>query len=109
MSVKPWMQKFPKNYIIIKEIYTGDDGKDLRTHYVYEEHNNCYYCYSEWSKLTYSVNKKYVYTDKEELKFIRWTKRVHSRKPKKRYEYLESTKMLDYRERYIKEYPEKLI
>ena len=92
---------------IVGEIYT--DEHELKSHFFYKETSHYFLCYSEWSRTYYKIHKSKVYHNKDELKFIRWARKVHERKMNKRIKYLNSTKMTEFKKRYIETYPEKLI
>jgi len=79
----------------IGEIYT--DENKLKSHLFYKETTDYFLCYSSWSRTYYKLHKSKVFHDKEELKFIRWARKVHERKKDKRLKYLNSTKMYVYK------------
>ncbi len=104
---KPYQKINPKR--ILKHIWT-DDTK-LNKHIVIEEMDTHYICYKEYYQQKYVVHKnKRVYTDHNELKYVRWVRITH-KKPSsyKRRRFLENTKMTEFRDRYIKEFPEYLV
>ncbi len=86
------------------------DYNDRITEYnVLEESDTHLLCYSQWTRASFKIKKEDAYKDREELKFFKYCQRAHSKPIKKRRKYLESTKQEDFRDRYIKQFPEKLI
>lgn len=109
------MKYFKKHYKpidkskIIKQIFSDDDK--IRVIDVIDETDTHYICYNQWYGIEYSINKKSknTYTDRDELKYLRWARRVNEKQPKDRQKLLSNTVMVEYKKRYIEEYPEKLI
>ena len=86
------------------------DYNDKITEYkVLEENETHLLCYSEWTRLTFSVKRENAFKDREELKYHKYCERINSKKSDKIKKYVESTKQTVFRDRYINEFPEKLI
>lgn len=94
------------NYI--KIIYTLQYTK-IRKIYVVKEIEDYYVCNDGWNSHEFKVEKQDAYDDTLELRYIKWVQRAHAKSIKARAQYLKTTKMTDYRDRYMVEFPEKTI
>jgi len=99
-----------KNRILETLFYVFVDTNEIiRKYAVIEETDISYMCYNEFTRIVFVIAKTDAYKSKENLKFHKFTIRVNERPMKKRRKYLESTKQIVFRDRYLKEFPEKLI
>lgn len=92
---------------IIKQVF-GDSDR-IEVHDVVDETTEHYICYSAMYGMEYKIrkNKKSIYTNREELKYIRWARRMHKKSSEARQRVLfDSDKLSDFKKRYIKEFPE---
>ncbi len=114
MVRKHWGKPFQKiNPDRIKKFVWTDDSQ-LTKHIVIDETDDYYVCYREYGQVKYNVQKvekrKRVYTDHNEIRYVRWARIAHRKTPSwKRIRYLETTKKTEFIDRYIKEFPEYLV
>lgn len=94
---------------ILKHVYL--DKENIVTCYVVGETESKYVCFKMNGGMTYSIKKNNtaLYEDKEELKYVRWARRLNKKPNKEIKKFLSTTKMKEYRTRFIEDFPEKLI
>jgi len=68
-----------------------------------------YLCISSYTNISFTVKKAKAFKTKDALKYNNFVVRLNESSKPKRLQSLNNTKKLDYREQYIKDYPEKLI
>lgn len=93
---------------IIKQVF-ADKVQRILVCDVIGETESHYICYSAFGQHEYTIRKDRVYEDREDLKYVRWVRRTHLKPSKARQRFLTNTKMKEYKKRYIKDFPEKLI
>lgn len=96
-----------KNFKILFTIFL--DGKKIGRYGVISEIGETYRCVNAYTNATFLIDKKSAWLDLEELKFHRWAKIVHAKPTRYRIHFLETTKKLEYKVKYINTFPEKLI
>ena len=73
---------------------------EIETHYL---------LFNEYTKNRFFVNKKEVFETREELNYFKFARDINHKSLKDRHKFLRNTKRLEFKKRYISEYPEKLI
>ena len=95
------------NIKILFQVFT--DGEKIGVHDVYEETEKHFRCYSAWGPSLYEISKKRAWRNREELKYLRWAKRLNAKPSKERYKFINNTTNEEYKKKYIAEFPEKVI
>lgn len=101
------MRTYKNNFKILFNVF--GDGKKIIHYAVISENDKTYLCVNEWTGHTYSINKNKVWKDLEELKFHRWSIRMHAKPLYFRQRTIRESKKVEYVERYAYEFPEKII
>ena len=92
---------------ILFQVFT--DGAKIGVHDVYAETENHFRCFSAWGPSLYDVSKKRAWRDREDLKYLRWARRVNEKPSPARYKFINNTTHKKFKNRYIRDFPEKLI
>jgi len=68
-----------------------------------------YHCISSYKNTLFVVKKSKTFKTRDDLKYNNFAVKLNEQSPRIRLKALNNTKKLDYKSRYIKDFPEKLI
>jgi len=81
----------------------------IRKYAVIDEIDTKYICYNEYTKSTFAIDKTDAYRNKDDLKYEKFKNYTLKKSLKRRIEYLKTTKQKEFRDKFMKEFPEKIL
>jgi len=96
------------NYEIKFYIWTDYDDR-IRKYAIIGEIETKYIAYNEFTKSKFAIDKKDTYRNKDDLKYEKFKKYTLKKPLKSRIKYLKTTKQIEFRDKFMKEFPEKIL